>query len=492
VKSNRHFRRRSGKVLALLVLLLPVLLGLTGLVIDGGLLLSDGRNLQSIADAAATTAAFDLLQGKSSAEATAAAIAAVQIDNELPDAQVTVHIPPSTGPYAGSDAHAEVLVERQVDTFLVHLVGVGESNTVSARAVAGHEAVTAGAAVVVLDPNPGQFSLLGVTLPIGPLPTVLAGVESIGISTLEIGGAVLVNTEWGGVDENGDPAGNGEGPPYGVTCTPILPVARLTAEDIRVVGGVDNPSNYGHLDANTDSPLACNVLPVPDPFADLPVPTLAADPTNVSSASYGGVQVAGLPLLGPPVTLDPGVYDWIAVVSGQAHFNPGVYVIRGKHPVTGISLNVIAGEVQAQGAMFYITDSAAYDVATGLPDANDGETSPGSLPIQSQNPSVLINAGLIDSHFGGLDDPGSPFDGLTIYQRRQDRRAIVIAHEDLLLGAGSFAGTVYAKWGHVILTGNGTYQARFVAGTLRCVNVLGMRIAPDELLPPARDVFLVE
>ena len=60
-------------------------------------------------------------------------------------------------------------------------------------------------------------------------------------------------------------------------------------------------------------------------------------------------------------------------LSGVANFEPGVYVIRGKDPVTQISLAMVAGTVNAQGVMFYITDSAAYDGVSGDPDQGDGD-----------------------------------------------------------------------------------------------------------------------
>ena len=54
----RHARslrpgRRPGKVLVLFTMLLPVLLGLVGLVVDGGLMMAAQRRVQNAADAAA-------------------------------------------------------------------------------------------------------------------------------------------------------------------------------------------------------------------------------------------------------------------------------------------------------------------------------------------------------------------------------------------------------------------------------------------------------
>jgi hypothetical protein len=185
------------------------------------------------------------------------------------------------------------------------------------------------------------------------------------------------------------------------------------------------------------------------------------------------------------------VYDWISVGSGIAVLHPGVYIIRGKNPVTQIPLSIVAGQVSADGVMFYITDSSSYDGVSGSPDDSDGDEEPASPGVASLLPSAVISAALLGSNIAGLDDPGSPFHGMLIYQRRQDRRPIVIAGEQLL-GTGNFSGTIYAKWGQILFAANGTYDLRIVGGTVRFINVLGATIAPTNLLPAAKDVYLVE
>ena len=61
-----------------------------------------------------------------------------------------------------------------------------------------------------------------------------------------------------------------------------------------------------------------------------------------------------------------------------------------------------------------------------------------------------------------------------------------------MIGAGTLQGLVYAKWGHVILAGIGTYDARFVAGTMRIIALLDLNIYPSKFLAAAKDVYLVE
>ena len=265
---------------------------------------------------------------------------------------------------------------------------------------------------------------------------------------------------------------------------------RVRADDVRVVGGVDHPACYGPLTVGDESPLKANRRPVPDPYKSLPAPTLSADPVNVSSTNRGAVTVINLPIL-PPVRLRPGVYDSIQVVTGPVVFEPGVYIIRDVNPLTRIGLTILAGPVTAEGVMFYFTNSPGYSPTTGAPDQSDGETSPGNPGLLTILPSALINGALLQTRFSGLDSPGSPFHGMVMYQRRQDRRPILILGLPLL-GSSSFSGNIYAKWGSLILGGTGTYRSAMAVGSLRILDVIDCEIDPIKPLPPASDVFLVE
>jgi hypothetical protein len=487
---RRRTRHPKGKVLVLVLISLSSILGILGLVFDAGLLTSDSQDLHHATDAAATAGAMDLLLGKAPASATATAISYVSGLNGLADAQTTVNIPPLQGVFAGQSSYVEVVASRVYKTRLIHMLGANSQQTFSTRSVAGYRPSTTGAAIVVLDPNPSAISINGIPPMLPTYPALIAGLEVLGLGTVGVDGAVLVNTTWGGVDENGNPAGTSSGPPYGISCTPLVSLTHLNARDIRVVGGVDSPSNYGNFSSGKKSPLRANRLAVPDPYQSLPVPTTVSDPAHVNAQLRGGVQVVALPLVGQTV-LQPGVYDWIEVVSGQVTFSPGVYIIRSVNPLSGIALNVLAGTVTANGVLFYITNAANYDATTGAPDNDDGSSRPAqSLPTGSI-PSVLINATLPGSTYAPLNDPASPFNGLLVYQRRADLRPVVIV-QDNLLAAGSLSGALYAKWGHVLFTGSGAYDLKIVAGTVRLVSVLGMTLSPGSLLPPAHDVYLVE
>jgi Flp pilus assembly protein TadG len=485
-------RRRLGMIVVFLVVALPAIIGIVGLVFDAGLLVADSRTLQHAVDAGATAAAMDVLMGEPD-EAEATASEYVRQFNHAADANLTVNRPPASGPFSGRNGFVEVITERPFRTRFLHALGAADTNTMRTRAVAGVRDATEGAAIVVLDPEPRAIDIVGlpVTLPLPALPELLGGLEVLGQGTVRVDGAVLVNTAWGGVDQDGNPVGEASGPPYGVSCTPLLGLTRLRARDIRVVGGVDNPAYYTDFEANQPSPLQANRLPSPDPYQELPVPTTGADSANVESTYRGTADVIGVPLVTPPRVLQPGVYDWIQVVSGDVVFQPGVYIIRSVHPVTQIGLNVVGGNVTANGVMFYITDTAGYSATTGGPDGDDLENAPTATPPLSLVPSVVINAALFGS-WSPITDSQSPFDGMLLYQRRHDQRPIVVAHQNLLLG-GSISGTIYAKWGHVLFVGSATtYDVRLVAGSVRILTVAGSTFAPGNLLPPAQDVYLVE
>jgi Flp pilus assembly protein TadG len=482
---------RRGKVLVFFLIALPAILGLVGLVFDAGLMSSDQRNLQHAVDAGAQAGALDLWLGKTASQAQATALDYIQNRNGASGAQVTVQIPPADGAYAGQSGFLEVTATVSYNTRVMHLLGIAPQQTLTAQAVAGYEPSTAGGAIQVLDPNPASISVESIPAVLPSLPALIGSLEVLGAGTVRVNGAVFVNSEWGGVDENGNPAGNSTGPPYAISCTPIIALTNLQARDIRVVGGVDSPKNYSAFTSGDPNPLKANQLPVPDPFKSLPVPTTTSDPNNVSAVSNGGVKVVSLPLIGTPKILQPGVYDWIEVDSGTAIFEPGIYIIRSVNPTSQIALNLLGGTITANGVMFYITNSANYSPTDGSPDASDGENSPATHGAGTLIPSTVINTALLGSSFSPLADSASPFNGLLVYQRREDYRPIVIANQSLL-GGGTVSGTIYAKWGHVILVGSSTYDIKIVSGTARLLAILDMTIAPSALLPPAQDVFLVQ
>ena len=485
---RRH--RRTGKVLLLFLISLPALLGLIGLVFDYGLMSGQHAKIQHAADAAALAAALEYKAGNAFSDSDATAKNYVQLYNNLPSATVSLQTPPLSGNYAGKQGYFQVNVKKTYDTIFMRLLG-SESTTVEALSVAGCKDATAGVAVMVLDPKPPRIAIAPTPLLLTSFPALLGGLEVLGLGEVKIDGAVVVNNQWGGLDEEGNHVGDNFGPPFAVSCTPLINLTRVKARDVRVSGGVDNPNSFANYSGGGSMPLRANRAIVPDPYKNLPVPTVAADGINVKTQLRGSVTVLQLPILVPPAVLSPGVYEWIEVIAGEVIFQPGVYVIRNVNPLTKMALNIAGGIVQAEGVMFYITDTANYSCNSGLPDLLDKELKPSPPPLLEMLPSVLINAALPGSRFSGITTANSPFAGMFIYQRRHDYRPVVIAHQSLL-GNASFSGAVYAKWGHVLMLGNGTYDLTLAGGTVRLLTVLNMTIKPSKLLPAVKEVYMVE
>lgn len=478
MRRNSPSRRRPGKVLTLFVLLLPVLLGLLGLVIDGGLLMSAYRQSQNAADAAATAAALDKLRGSSNAVATATATAYAQTFNNLAGATVTTHIPPASGPYAGNPQYVEVVVTYPVATFFIQVLGVNPHQQVQARAVAGYEATSPPWGVAALDPN------------------AVPGLALTGGSRVKVTGGVVVNSQGAGFDQNGNPVDLGF-PRYAAT----VGGGGLQTSDAEVVGGVDVPGNIQNLPGTSANPLHAGVLPKTDPLLNLPTPTTAngvvntfwqlnSDLTWTTAASPQAVSVSIS--AGQSVTFPPGVYQSISVTGtgpGSATFSPGLYVVGAQFGGGGPTLNIATGAgvtVTGSGVMFYNTGSD-YTAASGAPDSGDGGNSP-SPPSSTNFGSVNISGQSVN--LSAPTSSGGPFDGLLFYQRRWNTQPVSIQGNG---GSTSLSGTFYAKWANLQLTGTGTYNAQFLSGSVNVSGGANLTInSAGSRLGKANEVFLVE
>jgi len=276
--------------------------------------------------------------------------------------------------------------------------------------------------------------------------TARPGVTLVGNGSLSVNGTVLVNSNGGGYDQNGNNINNGNS---GVAVMSIGNGA-VYASNVSTVGGVSDPTIFGNYDPNNpNSPLQTGVVPQADPFQNLPAPTTA---NGAVSTYYGDVQLNG----SNDVTLNPGVYNSISASANvNVTMNPGVYVIAGG----GLSMSGNA-TLNGSGVLLYNTGSD-YNVNTGLPDSQDGSTMPpaaGSATFGSV--SISGNALL---NLTPYTNSSSPFDGFVLYQRRLNTQPITISGNG---SSDSLQGTVYAKWAELDLSGDGTFNSQFFVQSL--------------------------
>jgi Flp pilus assembly protein TadG len=428
---------RSGKALVMFALLTPVLLGMVGLTVDGGLLLVLYRQTQNAADAAALAAAVDLLKGKSSGVATATAQTYVQTYNNMSSATVTVNIPPSTGPHAGNGAYAEAIVTYPYQTSFIQIVGGNSTQNVTARSVAGYEAVAAGEGVITLGQNPQGGK----------------GIQVSSSSTLSVNGAVTVNAQGSSaLDDQGN----------------------IYAQDVNVSGGATNAANVqSYPSGGGPSPLEQNTgVNEPDPLANLAAPSTASAGTyTVVNTNYGNASVGN----GQTVTLSPGIYTSIKITGGTVTFNPGIYVIQGGQGGTG--LNITGGTVTGSGVMFYNT-SATYNPATGV----DATTKNGDFA------SINISSGGVQ--LSGLSDSTSPYNGLLFFQDRANTNTISIQGGS---SGAQVTGTTYAPTANLQISGQGTWNSQFIVNQMSITGGGNVTINyAGQNLGKANQVFLVE
>jgi hypothetical protein len=430
--STEGLQRRTGTILVATALVLSALIGLLGLVIDAGQLMTAYRQTQNDADAAATAVAMDMLSGKSNATAIATGTTFVQQYNGTTNAAVTINIPPASGPHISNSQYAEAIVSVPVPARFIQVLGFASTRNVTARAVAGWEGNSVAAGIIALDPN------------------ARPGINLVGNGNLNVNGTVIVNSNGGGLNQNGQAINNGNSG-NAITTTGN---GKLSARDIESVGGVNNTSKITNfVGGDPTSPLHTGVVPQADPFLSLPSPTTA---NGAVATNYGAISLSG----NSSVTLSPGVYSSISVSANvNVTLNPGIYIIKGG----GLSMSGNS-TLTGSNVMLYNTGSD-YNASTGLPDSGDGSNAPpasGNATFGSV--SITGNAMLNVTPYTTVN---SPFDGLVFYQRRLNTQPLTLS------GNGSsdvLKGTVYAKWAALDLSGNGTFNSQFV---VQSVNLNG-------------------
>ncbi len=503
-------RSRKGKVLVAFVLVMPVLVGLAGLVVDGGMLHLRSRAAQNAADAAALAGAHVLSRGGDPGQAIATArdwVLRQEGFGAAGDEGLAVHCPPAEGPYAsggaGSDPprYVEVVVRRPVRASLITILGLAGEREIQARAVAGHEAAGLVEGLVTLDPRTDVSG--GLVLSEG--------------ATLGVNGGIVVNSRGRGRDEYGLPVPPETGP-FGVETGSD---GRIVTDLLDVVGGVDQP---GHVLRASDSPAPAWSGPAPvrarrcpaaDPFRDLAIPRAAAFGTVKDSAGSlvsprTGTTAAYAAGDGAEWTFSPGVYSDISVTgSADVTFRPGIYVLVPEAPGDGLRIGG-RGTVSGSDVLFYLAGSdyledlkqpdwahaGRFDVADGRVEGPALDLGP-PLPAPDPASAAVHYAGLDLAPIGGtvsfrgLAEDSTGLEMLFFFRRRAGGDVGRISA--LSGGTIALSGTIYAKWGRLVLAGPAGWDVQLVAGRVQVIGAGPLTLrghGQDHGL--IRRVFLVE
>jgi hypothetical protein len=337
------------------------------------------------------------------------------------------------------------------------------------------------------------------------------GLSTSGNGKLKVNGKVIVNSEGGGVTETGAPINNGNS---GYAASVTGSNSGVYANEIDVVGGVNDPAGFHSYISGDPNPLRTGQLPSPDPLRFMPTPMVSngVDPTYRGTPKATNInQTLNDPSGLNTVTTDPttgvktmqlypGVYGSISITGGNVKFYPGIYVFS---PQSGGSttLSITGGTVTADGVMFYNTGSN-FNPNTGAPDVNDLASSPpitdganvGSVSISSSISMSPIDTSNTAYNYGGYASgapiPNSDFDGMLFYQRRNSTQSLKVAGN---ASQALLTGALYAKYAQANFTGQGTFKAQFIVGSISITGngtVTISSIGSSDSI--SKQVFLVE
>jgi Flp pilus assembly protein TadG len=425
--------RRSGKTLVTFALLLPLLLGMVGLAIDGGLLLATQRQTQNAADAAALAAAVDLLNGAKVSAAQATGTSYVQTYNNMSNATVTINIPPGSGPHAGNSQYAEAIVSYPYTTSFIQLLKVNKNQTVTARAVAGYENVSSGEGVMTLGTNPQGGK----------------GLQISGGASLSVNGGVTVDAT-------------------GQAALSVSGGGTLSAMQVDVAGGTAGSSNVqSYPSGGGPSPLVDNTgVYTPDPYASMAAPTTSTGVTNTfysynsstntwSTASSAQNITISMPSAGTTVNIPAGIYGAITINGtggGMVNFQSGgIFVLEGGKS-NALDLTASGGTINGNGIMFY--DAASnYDPVSGT------DTGAGS----SQFGGINISASGVN--FSSLTS--GPYNGFVFFMDRSNN-GNSSANISIQGGSGgaTVTGITYAPSAALSIAGSGTWNSEFIVNSM--------------------------
>jgi putative Flp pilus-assembly TadE/G-like protein len=357
---NNHLKR--GQALIVIALAAVALVGMVGLVVDGGRGFLDRRKAQNAADTAALASAYARIkQDQDMVTAAMAAAAENGYNNDGVRNVVELYSPPKNGPHSGDVEYIQIIITSHLDTYFARVIGRQQiTNTVQATArTKGAEIkeILQGQAVISLAPASNCFNRLSFWVH--------------GEATLAItGGGIFVNSNnktCALVQQGSGSLRLSEGYAINVVGNASIQKTRLLTPDVTVgAGSIGYPPPFFMPKVGCSKEAEVSLI----------------DPTVMSAGSWGDDF--------PP----PGV----------THLEGGVYCLdKGMH---------ITGNLEGHNVVFKVNDgevrfSSGADILLDAPNAGDNAGLLIYLPMD--NPSkVVLNGGAGSVIKGTILAPASP------------------------------------------------------------------------------------
>ena len=357
---NNHLKR--GQALIVIALAAVALVGMVGLVVDGGRGFLDRRKAQNAADTAALASAYARIKRDQDMVTAAMAAAAENgYNNDGVRNVVELYSPPKNGPHSGDVEYIQIIITSHLDTYFARVIGRQQiTNTVQATArtkSAEIQQILQGQAVISLAPASNCFNRLSFWVH--------------GEATLDItGGGIFVNSNnktCALVQQGSGSLRLSEGYAINVVGNASIQKTRLLTPDVTVgAGAIGYPPPFFMPKVGCSKEAEVSLI----------------DPTSMSSGSWGDDF--------PP----PGV----------THLDGGVYCLdKGMH---------ITGNLEGHNVIFKVNDgevrfSSSADILLDAPNAGDNAGLLIYLPMD--NPSkVVLNGGAGSVIKGTILAPASP------------------------------------------------------------------------------------
>jgi Flp pilus assembly protein TadG len=284
------WRRRNGNVGAIVALSMPVLIGVTALGLDAGILYVQRRQAQTAAEAAALAGVLTITNGGTLSAAQTAAVAAGSQNG------ITVSASQVTQPQTGYIAVSATSTQPKLFSALWGAGNMSATATATARGIMSNAA-----AIIVLAPSGSNaFTVTG----------------NGGVNTN--GGSIVVNSS----DSK---------------AATITGSESVYASEIDVVGNYSTSGSGAFVTAPVANNIKTGVTATPDPLSGLPVP----NPSSLTSQTYTG-----------QTTLQPGYYSSgisFSGSSGTITLQSGIYYINGGFGDTG-NANIVGTGVMIYNA----------------------------------------------------------------------------------------------------------------------------------------------
>ena len=333
----RYMRQRQAAIMPMVAILLPVIIGVVGMGVDFGSWMQDRHNLQTAADASAIAAAYEVLYGdEDSMDATA--LREAEKNGFFYDtgegSEITVnYVPGIDGSAIGSTV--EVILRQPTNSWFSSLF----LNSVFINSVAG-----------VNIERPNDFCMLSLS------EDADAAIEVQGNAAITAPGCSIA------ANSSSDRAllirGNSD----------------IDVGDVYLAGDYDtigNSSTFNYGDMNRDAE------PLPDPYADLEVPSFDTADCETFTAPADGVVTNS-----DPTGNTPRIFCGSNINLGNTTdwtIEPGTYILNG------VDLNITgSGTVTSDGATFIFTGNSSDGY--GQLDVTGGGSMTFTAPTDESNP----------------------------------------------------------------------------------------------------------